>query len=171
MPPQLLLFIMHSQDVILPPPLSGRGKQRSSLPPNIICTLLMKPKRSLTQKQSWGYEAPGVRCLAALYGADDTSTLRGLRYELFVESVIGAKVDLTRLPLTEDSAKCHTSIISKADPASIFWWRFYRAVARKVVLGPDHAEKQDSSALLVLQRWTRCTNQQITELDFEDKAM
>lgn len=50
----------------------------------------------------------GVKCLVALYGGDYTKyNLNSMRYNIFVKTAASAKVDLSRLPPTEDGAKFH----------------------------------------------------------------
>ena len=50
----------------------------------------------------------GEKCLVALYGGDDNhDSLHGLRYQLFVKTAANAKVNLARLPPTEEAARYH----------------------------------------------------------------
>lgn len=49
----------------------------------------------------------GERILVALYGGDRTTTLDALRYRLFSKSATGSKLNLSKLPPTQDAAMYH----------------------------------------------------------------
>lgn len=96
--------------VATPPlPFSGMGRTNCGAP--FRKTFNSSPQLKCSSNLIQPYQAiadAGAKCLVALYGGDCTEdTLHSLRYKKFVKTAIVAKVDLARLPPTEDGATLH----------------------------------------------------------------